>query len=46
MQNFPSEKEKKKLKLISEYQKALSYLNVDLKKLNTNQLKEHFQMKN
>ena len=39
MQNFPSEEEKKKLKLISEYQKALSYLNVDLKKLNTNQLK-------
>ena len=38
MQNFPSEKEKKKIKLISEYQKALSYLNVDLKKLNINQL--------
>ncbi len=39
MQNFPSEEEKKKLKLISEYQKALSHLNIDLKKLNINQLK-------
>ena len=38
MQNFLSEEEKKKRKLISEYQKALIYLNIDLKKLNINQL--------
>ena len=35
MQNFPNSRALR----ISEYQKALSYLNVDLKKLNTNQLK-------